>query len=111
MGKCLTWYLQPNLSNLTVVIMFSHKLKYHQHNLDMALWHATPVRFIGMEKECGMAYVRQCFQVDTTWVPSKASISTLQAGNAPVAPLVLHGVERGGYHLPSGDPFALYFPF
>ena len=30
-----------------------------------------------------------------------ASISTLHAGNAPVAPLVLHGVVGGGDHLPS----------
>ena len=31
---------------------------------------------------------------------------TLKAGNAPVAPLVLHGVVSGGDHLPSGDPYA-----
>ena len=30
----------------------------------------------------------------------------LKAGNAPVAPLVLHGVMDGGNHLPSGDPNA-----
>ena len=28
---------------------------------------------------------------------------TLKAGNAPVAPLVLHRVVGGGDHLPSGD--------
>ena len=61
-------------------------------------------------RNCGMAYPRQCFKVDMTWVPSKsASISTLMAGNAPVAPLVLHVIVGGGNHLPSGDPFALYF--
>ena len=32
--------------------------------------------------------------------------STLKAGNAPVAPLVLLGVVGGGDHLPSGDPFS-----
>ena len=31
---------------------------------------------------------------------------TLQAGNAPVAPLVLHGVVGGGDHLPLDDPHA-----
>ena len=51
-----------------------------------------------------MAYPRQCFQVDMTWVPSKsASISTLQAGNARAAPLLLYGAVGGGDHLPSGD--------
>ena len=31
---------------------------------------------------CGMEYLQQCYQVDTTWIPSKsASISTLNAGN------------------------------
>ena len=30
----------------------------------------------------------------------------LKASNAPVAPLVLHGVVGGGSHLPSGDPTA-----
>ena len=45
-----------------------------------------------------------------TWVPLKsASISTLEAGNAPVAPLVLHGVVGGDNHLPSGDPNACFF--
>ena len=57
-----------------------------------------------------MSYLRQCFQVDTTWVPSeRISISTLKAGNAHVAPLVLHGVAGGGDHLPSGDPEARLF--
>ena len=32
--------------------------------------------------------------------------TTLQAGNAPAAPLVLHGVVGDGDHLPSGDPNA-----
>ena len=55
-------------------------------------------------RTCGRAYPRQCFQVRTTSVPSKsASISTLSAGNAPVVPLVLHGVVGDGNHLPSGD--------
>ena len=31
---------------------------------------------------------------------------TLKAGNAPVAPLVLHGVVGGGDHLPTGGPYA-----
>ena len=57
----------------------------------------------------GMAYLRQCFQADMIWVPSKsASISTLNAGNAPVASLVLHGAVGGGDHLPSGDPNARF---
>ena len=30
----------------------------------------------------------------------------IKAGNAPVAPLVLHGAMSGGNHLPSGDPNA-----
>ena len=35
-----------------------------------------------------------------------------KAGNAPVAPLVLHEVVGGGNHLPSGDPNArLPYPF
>lgn len=38
---------------------------------------------------CEITYLRPCFQLDTTWVPSKStSISTLKADNAPVAPLV-----------------------
>ena len=31
---------------------------------------------------------------------------TLKAGNAPIAPLVVHGVVGGGSHLPLGDPNA-----
>ena len=58
----------------------------------------------------GMAYLRQCFQVDTTWVPSKSlpSISTLKTGNVPVPPLVLYGFVSGGDHLPSGDKYACF---
>ena len=56
---------------------------------------------------CGMAHLRQCFQVDTNWVPSKnASISTLKAGNASVAPLVLHRAVGDGDQLPPSDPNA-----
>ena len=47
-------------------------------------------------RNCGMAYPRQSFQVDIA----------LKAGNAPVAPLVLHGAVGGGYHLRPGDPKA-----
>ena len=51
-------------------------------------------------RNCEMAYLRQCFQVDMTQAPSKSvSISTLKAGNALVAPVVLHGVVCGGNHL------------
>ena len=32
--------------------------------------------------------------------------TVLGGGNAPVAPLVLHGVLGGGNHLPSDDPHA-----
>ena len=60
-----------------------------------------------LPRNCGMAYLRQCFQINTTWVTSKsASISKLKADNAPAAPLLLHGVVGGGDHLPSGDPYA-----
>ena len=37
-------------------------------------------------------------------MPGSGAQPTLQAGNAPVAPLVLHGIVGGGNHLPSGDP-------
>ena len=39
-------------------------------------------------------------------MPGSGAQTTLQAGNAPAAPLVLHGVVGGGDHLPSGDPDA-----
>ena len=39
-------------------------------------------------------------------MPGSGAQTTLQAGNAPAAPLVLHGVVGGGNHLPSGDPNA-----
>ena len=62
-------------------------------------------KFDHVPHNCGMAYLRQCLQVDTTWVHSNsASTTTLKSGNAPVASLVLHGVAGGGDHLPSGDP-------
>ena len=83
---------------------------YHgecSHHLDT--WHPLLCGVVGTSfhapRTNGMAYPRQCFQVDMTWVPSKGvSISTLKAGNAPVAFLVLQGVVDGGDHLPSGDP-------
>ena len=61
-------------------------------------------------RNCWTAYLYwQYFQVDTTWVPLKtASMSTLNAGDTPVAPLdgVLELVLAvgGGDYLPSGDP-------
>ena len=36
-------------------------------------------------------------------MPGSGTQPTLKAGNAPVAPLVFHGVVGGGSHLPSGD--------
>ena len=39
-------------------------------------------------------------------MPDSGAQLTLKAGNAPVAPLVLHGVVGGGNHLQSGDPNA-----
>ena len=39
-------------------------------------------------------------------MPGSSAQPTLQAGNAPVAPLVLHGVVGGGDHLPLDDPHA-----
>ena len=40
-----------------------------------------------------------------------ASISTLKAGNALVAPLVLHQVVGSGDHSPLGDPYARLYCF
>ena len=99
-GNCLTFYLLPNF------LIVRHKLKYHPHHLDT--WHSTTVQFHrnSLPLNWGMTHLRQCFQVDTIWVPSKsASISTLKASNAPVAPLVLHGVVGGVDHLPPGDQY------
>ena len=47
-----------------------------------------------------------CHCVSHQVMPGSGAQTTLQAGNAPAAPLVLHGVVGGGDHLPSGDPNA-----
>ena len=87
-------------SNRTV----RHKLKYHPHHLDT--WHSTPVRFrknflLKLWHALPAAVFPGQYHMNTI-----KSISTLKAGNAPVAPLVLHRVVGGGDHLPSGDPNA-----
>ena len=105
--NCLTCYLPPNC----LIAQYVTSL-----NIIHTTWiRGTPLLcgFIGTSfhaPRCsGMAYPRQCFRVDMTWVPSKrASISTLKASNAPVASLgeSLYGAVGGGDHFPSGDPNA-----
>ena len=97
--NCLTCYL-PNC----VTAQYATSL-----NIIQTTWIRGTLIFGGFvstffhaPRECGITYPRQRFQIDMTWVPF--SISTLKAGNAPVAPLVLHGVMGGGDHLSSGNP-------
>ena len=46
-----------------------------------------------------------CHHVSLQVMPDSGAQPTLQVGNAPVAPVVLHKVVDDGNHLPSGDPF------
>ena len=97
------------------LVFFTDNVASRHVYLNYNIIHTTWIRgnpllcgFVGTSfhapRNCGMAYPRQCFPVDMTWVPSNsASMSTLNSGNAPVAPLVLYGVVGGGSHLPSGD--------
>ena len=39
-------------------------------------------------------------------MPGSGAQPTLEAGNVPVAPLVLHGIVGGGSHLLTGEPNA-----
>ena len=78
--KGLTLALRRDIASLLLpAAEFSNctvrdKLKYHPHHLDT--WHSTTVRFRNASFH---AY-------------SLNPISTLKAGDAPVAPLVLHGL-------------------
>ena len=47
-----------------------------------------------------------CYCASHQVMPGSGAQLTFKAGNAPVAPLVLHGVVGGSIHLPSGDPNA-----